>query len=59
MNFMLSFFFAAGVAAFAYSKMGRRTGYGNAQSVWAIVGVSFVITFIFFYTLAAWVLHLH
>jgi hypothetical protein len=51
MNFLISIFFGAGVAAFAYSKLGRRVGYGNQQSVWIIVGVTFVITAIVFFTL--------
>jgi hypothetical protein len=59
MDFLYSLFFGAGVAAFAYSKLGRRVGYGNAQSVWTIVGVVFVLVTIFFYTLAAFVLHIH
>jgi len=57
MTFLYSFFFAAGVAAFAYAKLGRRVGYGNQQSVWQIVAVSFVLALIFFYTLLAFVLH--
>ena len=56
---LLSFFMAAGAAAFAYSKLGRRAGYGNTQSIWIIVGVSFVLTFLFFITLLKFVLHLH
>jgi hypothetical protein len=46
--------FAAGAAAFVYSKVGRRVGYGNNQSVWGVVTITFVIVFIFFLT----VLHL-
>lgn len=57
MNFFYSLLFAAGVAAFVYSKMGRRVGYGNQQSVWTIVGVSFVLALLFFYSLLAYVLH--
>ena len=57
MTFFYSLLFAAGVAAFTYSKMGRRVGYGNQQNVWTIVGVSFVIALVFFYTLLAFVLH--
>jgi len=58
MNVMLSFFVAAGVAAFTYSKMGRRVGYGNTQNVFTIVAVVFVITLIVVYTLFQYVLHL-
>jgi hypothetical protein len=59
MNFLISIFFGAGVAAFAYSKMGRRLGYGNSQNVWIVVGVSFLLSTIFFYTLLAFVLNIH
>lgn len=51
MDFLYAAFFGAGVAAFTYSKMGRRVGYGNAANVWTVVGVVFVITTIFFYTI--------
>ena len=51
MNLMFSVFFGAGVAAFAYSKMGRRLGYGNSQNVWTMVGVIFVLSSIVFYTI--------
>ncbi len=47
---LYSIFFGAGVAAFAYARMGRRVGYGNSQNVWLIVGVVFVLVTIFFYT---------
>jgi hypothetical protein len=59
MNFLVSFFFGAGVAAFTYSKLGRRIGYGNQKDVWLIVGVAFVLSLIFFYTLMTFVLHIH
>lgn len=50
MNFFFSLMFGAGVAAYAYSKLGRRVGYGNQGSVWLIVGVVFVISTIVFLT---------
>lgn len=58
-NAMMAFFLAAGVAAFAYTKLGRRVGYGNGRDVWAIVAVAFVFAFAFVYSLLAWVIHLH
>lgn len=58
MNFLYAAFFGAGVAAMAYSRLGRRVGYGNAQNVWLIVGVVFVLVTAFFYTIAAYILHL-
>jgi hypothetical protein len=57
MDFLYSIFFGAGVAAFAYSKMGRRVGYGNAANVWLIVGVVFVIATIFFLTVLKFLLN--
>jgi hypothetical protein len=59
MDFLYSLFFGAGVAAFAYTKMGRRVGYGNSANVWMIVGIVFVLTTVFFYTVLAYALHIH
>lgn len=59
MIFLFSIFFGAGVAAFVYTKMGRRLGYDNSQNVALVVGVSFVLASIFFYTILAFVLGLH
>lgn len=50
-NLFYSIFFGAGVAAVAYSTLGRRVGYGNSQNVWTLVGVIFVIATIVFYTI--------
>jgi hypothetical protein len=58
-DFLYSIFFGAGVAAVAYSKMGRRVGYGNTGNVWMIVGIVFLLAAIFFYTILAVVLGVH
>ena len=50
MTLLYAIFFGAGVAAFTYTKMGRRTGFSNTQSLWTIVGVVFVLTTIVFFT---------
>lgn len=50
MDFLYSLFFGAGVAGFAYSKLGRRVGYGNTQNVVSVVGVVFVVSTLFFFT---------
>lgn len=57
MNFLFAIFFGAGVAAFIYSKMGRRVGYGNSQNVVTVVGVVFVLTTLFFYTVLRFILN--
>jgi hypothetical protein len=50
MNLLFSVFFGAGAATFAYTKLGRRVGYGNTGNVWLITGIVFVIASIIFYT---------
>ena len=57
MNSLFSLFFAAGVAGFAYTKLGRRVGYGNTQNVFVICAVIFVLAFIVFWTLLTYILH--
>lgn len=56
-NALLSVFIAAGVAGFAYTKLGRRVGYGNSQQVWIIVAVAFVLSYLFVFTFLKFVLH--
>ncbi len=57
MDLLYSVFFGAGVASFTYTRMGRRTGYGNTQNVTLVVGVVFVLTTAFFYTILAYILN--
>lgn len=57
MNFLYAIFFGAGVAGFAYTRLGRRVGYGNSQNVWLITGVAFVIATAVFYTIFAYILN--
>ncbi|MDB5171224.1 MAG: hypothetical protein JWO35_918 [Candidatus Saccharibacteria bacterium] len=56
MNFLYALFFGAGVAAFAYTKLGRRAGYGNTKDVVTISAVAFVLSSIFFYTILAFII---
>jgi hypothetical protein len=56
MKLLYALFFGAGVAAVAYSRLGRRVGYGNQTNVWTIVGVIFILTTIIFYTILAFIL---
>jgi hypothetical protein len=58
MDLLYASFFGAGVAGFAYTRMGRRVGYGNTQNVTLVVGVIFVLTTAFFYTILAYILHI-
>jgi hypothetical protein len=53
MKFLYSLFLGAGVAGLAYTRLGRRVGYGNQQNVWIIVGVAFVLASVIFYTVFA------
>jgi hypothetical protein len=50
-NALTALFIAAGVAAFVYSRMGRRIGYGNAGNVWKLVAISFVMTYLMVFIL--------
>jgi hypothetical protein len=56
MKLLYALFFGAGVAGVAYSRLGRRVGYGNQANVWLIVGVVFVLVTFFFYTIMAFLL---
>lgn len=56
MDFLYSLFFGAGIAGFAYSKLGRRVGYGNTQNVVIVVGIVFVLATMFFLTVLELVL---
>ena len=51
MKLLYALFFGAGVAGVAYSRLGRRVGYGNQTNVWTIVGVIFVLVTFIFYTI--------
>jgi len=58
MDFLYSLFFGAGVAAFSYTRMGRRVGYGNTQNVMVVIGVIFVLTTIVFFTIMKFILNI-
>lgn len=58
MSFLYSIFFGAGAAALAYNTLARRVGYGNKRDVNIFVGAIFVVATIFFYTIAAFILHI-
>lgn len=58
MDLMYAIFMGAGVAGIAYTKLGRRIGYGNGNAVWIIVGVAFFMTFLFTFTLFKFVFNI-
>ncbi|HSX45594.1 MAG TPA: hypothetical protein VLG27_01150 [Candidatus Saccharimonadia bacterium] len=58
MDFLFALFFGAGTAAFIYSKMERRVGYGNTANIMTITGVVFVVATIFFYTILKFILNI-
>jgi len=41
----ISLILAAGVAAFVYSKMGKRIGYTNTKKLWMVIAASFIVAF--------------
>jgi hypothetical protein len=53
MNWLLSAFFGAGMAAWTYSKFGRRMGYSNVGNQVKVALVVFVIATLVFYTILA------
>lgn len=56
--FLISFMFAAGSAAFVYSKAGPRLGYGNTKNVWTVTGIAFGLVFLVFMITLTFVVHL-
>lgn len=55
-NIIYAAILGAGVGAFVYSTIGRRTGYGNSQNVWTLVGAAFLLSTIIAYTIFAFVI---
>jgi hypothetical protein len=58
MFLLFSIFFGLGAGGFAYTKMGKRIGYGNSSSVWIVSGVAFLIGTVVFYTFLTTILGL-
>jgi hypothetical protein len=57
MSLLYCIFFGAGVAGFAYGRLGQRLGYGNRQALTIAVGAIFVISTAFFYTIVRFFLN--
>ncbi len=53
---MYAIFFGAGIATVAYTKLGRRAGYGNTKDVVTVCAVAFVLSTIVFYTILAFLI---
>jgi hypothetical protein len=58
MDYIISLIVAAGLAGFAYSKLARSAGYGNAKSILPTIGIIFGVSWIIGYTLLRFVLHI-
>ena len=58
MDLLFSVFFGAGVAAWTYSKMSRRIGYGNTENNIILVLVVFFITTVIFFTILTKILNI-
>lgn len=58
-NFIIALFLAAGASAFMYTKSGARLGYGNAQKVWGMVALTFVLVFLVVIILLKTLVHLN
>lgn len=58
MDLLYAVFFGAGVASFSYTRMGRRVGYGNTQNVTLVVGVIFLLSTGFFYTVLKFIFNI-
>jgi hypothetical protein len=55
---VISFIFAAGASAWVYSKTNQRFGYGNAKDAYIAAGITFVLAFVFLYSLMHFALHI-
>jgi hypothetical protein len=53
---LVSLMFGAGVAAFIWAKVGRRTGNADPKTVWLTAGLAGGAAFIFFFTLFKFVI---
>ena len=48
---LIALFVAAAAAAFAYTRLGKRVGYGNGKDVWTLVAITFVGSFLIVFIL--------
>ncbi len=55
-NNIFSLIIASGAAAFVYTQMGKRIGYGNTSRVWIMVAVTLLFTFFVVITLLDFVI---
>jgi len=57
-SFLVAIMFGAGVAGFAYTRIGRRVGYSNTQNVMVVEAVIFILASLFFYTILRYELNI-
>ena len=57
-SFLASLMFGAGVAAFVWAKVGRRTGNADPKTVYLTAGLAGLAAFVFFLTLFKLVLNI-
>jgi hypothetical protein len=55
---VISLMLAAGISGITYTRLGRRIGYSNSSSVFKILVIVFIITFIVILTLLEFVLNI-
>jgi hypothetical protein len=55
---LISLMFGAGVAAFIWSKVGRRTGNADPKTVFLTAGMAGGAAFVFFFTLFKFVFNI-
>ena len=57
-NMIIALMFGAGVAAFVWTKVSRRTGNANPGQVYIVAGVAGLAAFVFLWTFLKFVLNI-
>jgi hypothetical protein len=55
---VIALILGAGLAGLTYHYIGRRIGYSNPKQVWVMTGSVFVVGYLVFLLLFAWVIHI-
>jgi hypothetical protein len=56
MDLLYSVFLGAGLAGFAYTKIGRRVGYENNGNIFQLIAITFILGTIVFFTILDFIL---